>query len=282
VKNNSTLGSAIKLLFNSTTSAAAGGAVLSIIKNFFVLQYKGKLQKKIPVKNVDHALDKCIPFLPGYVKVYMDFSGLWIRTAAQILAASKKHIQVNGSGEKAQAAAVDFINGITGIYEQAALIYRIHLSTTTRPKYLRTPPFLVIHVFDPHLMCIPSLHVMVMIWVYAKAKEVARSNGFVEIEGLRERALAITDSVLFIKQHSVNCIAAAMYAMTRFAPAIFPESEASAFSSALFTQSAKDAPPNAPEIRAYIYTLYKRFLDNSKPYPQWEHPLLEFLADRLK
>jgi hypothetical protein len=104
-----------------------------------------------------------------------------------------------------------------------------------------------------------------------------------EIELLKRQALNITQAVLYVKQHSVNCIPAAMYAMSRFDPDLFPAEEAEIFVENLF--SARSGLPNGetvkaediPEIREYILTLYRRFVEEGKKAGHWTKPLLGFL-----
>jgi hypothetical protein len=106
-----------------------------------------------------------------------------------------------------------------------------------------------------------------------------------------------------VKQHSVNCIPAALYAMTRYDPELFPPETAEAFADLLFS-----APPPAPqsgrpanykvrpcaaprtklpsadtaEIKAHIVNLYRHFLAQGKNAKNWEDPLLEFLRQLPK
>jgi hypothetical protein len=228
--------------------------ISAIMRNFFLLQYYAAITKKIPVTNVDHPLDAEIPFLPKYVDIYMDFSGFWIRRLAAVLRKEGKQ------------AARAFIADIMEIYERAATVYKQNMSTTARPRYLKSPHFVTIHLLDPHLMCIPSLHVMLMIYTGVRC----------QVPGVREHALRITDSVLFIKQHSVNCISAAMYAMTCMLGEKFPPEIAGQFADQIFTLSHDASVPRADEIRAYIKSLYHQFLSGYDE-KQWEKPLLDFL-----
>jgi hypothetical protein len=283
MKKASTFICVLKLLLNRSTQGAALNALSSIMRNFFGLQYSAKRKKNIPIKNVDHELDKCIAFLPDYVKIYMDFSGLWIRTAVEIMEKTKDRTEWTASGKEINLAG-EFIEGITLIYERAAEIYKKHLSTTNRPKYSGNLSFITIHLFDPHLMCIPSLHVMVMIYVIHKTHSLLnRLNSIekIDISELKIHAMLITDSVLYVKQHSVNCIAAAMYAMNCIFPALFTEKEAGIFAANLFIESSEDAPKNAAEIRTYILTLFHTFIEARNRTYSWEAPLLQFLQGEL-
>jgi hypothetical protein len=166
------------------------------------------------------------------------------------------------------------------LYRFAAELYSKNLSTTNRPRYYRRPRFVLIHLVDPHLMCIPSLHVMVVIRTYTCFRDILRSLGAEgtfapQIEEIRQRALAITEAILLVKQHSVNCIPAAMYAMTRFDRPLFPPEEAEDFASRLFT--GPEALPEGAAVREHIVTLYRRFLAQGTPERSWDFPLLSFL-----
>jgi hypothetical protein len=167
------------------------------------------------------------------------------------------------------------------LYAFAAGVYTRNLSTTRRPRYLGSLRFVLIHAADPHLMCIPSLHVMVMIRSYTGFAAMVRQLGDEEalaprLLETRRGALAITEAVLYVKQHSVNCIAAAMYAMSRFDPS-FPPGEAEAFVSGLFTGPGPIDPEDRAVLRDYMLGLYRRFLKEGEGAASWEEPLLRFL-----
>jgi len=269
--------------------------VPSILYNFFFCQFRAAfLPGRIPVTKVDHALDGKIPFVPSWVTIYLDFVHFWIRMIAFFLRRFKR---------KAHAPLRDFIYSIGDLYVFAADVYKKNMSTTKRPFYIARPRFFVIHLMDPHLMCVPSLHVMVVIHTYLQFVEMAKKLG--EYEKLKEQALevkqgalAICQAILFVKQHSVNCIPAAMYAMTRFCPELFPPKEAEDFANLLFSPApyADEAvkknrvhPAAAPltkineedkaRIKAHIISLYNRFLEEGKTSKTWEEPLLKFLRE---
>lgn len=255
---------------------AVAASVFSIFKNFFYLQYKAVLfPRKYPLSAVDHALDDEIPFKPDKVSIYMDFSSFWIRVQGFLL---------QTFGEKAIPAVQDFILSIGALYDKAAEIYTDNMSTTKRPSYYGKFKFILIHLFDPHLMCIPSLHVMVVIRVYTKLRQIVRElsgpdaallEG--EIEKVRAHALAITESILYVKQHSVNCIAAAMYTMTRFESALFPPEEAAAFTEALFHCPDDLDNEIIIKIKKHIRELYRQFLHEGETAADWRAPLFDFL-----
>jgi len=264
---------------------------LSLFFNFFLFQHRAAfLPGRVAVTNVDHPLDKKIPFTPSWIKIYIDFAKYWVRMLSFI---------IRRYGQKAYVPARDFIYGMAELYAFAAQVYRKNLSTTSRPFYIKRPLFLVIHMVDPHLMCIPSLHVMVVIYTYTTFAKAVKSFG--DEEKLKEQvlemkygALAIVEAILFVKQHSINCIATALYAMNCYSGELFPPEEVENFLNLLFTpipdfgvHTKNIHPSYAPktkipdavkaEIKEYILTLYRRLLSERNSAKSWEQPLVNFL-----
>jgi hypothetical protein len=276
VKDESLPRSALGILGTPVLRAAALPCVLSIFKNFFLLQYRAALFPwRIPVSGVDHPLDEKIPFVPRHAGVYLDFTGFWIRAAGFL------HRRF---GRKLRGPLRDFIASMGELYAFAAAVYRKNLSTTRRPFYVSRPRFLLIHCFDPHLMCVPSLHVMVVIHTAVRFRDMLRSLGeedryAPQIEEIYRGSLAIPTAVLFVKQHSVNCIAAAMYAVTRFDGGLFTPQEGAAFVSRLLRDQPSPGPDIQAEIREHILSLYRRFCAEGEAAPRWEAPLLKFLGE---
>jgi hypothetical protein len=163
--------------------------IKSIFYNFFFRQYKAAwLPGRAPVSKVDHPLDQKIPFVPAWVTIYLDFVHFWIRMLSFLL---------RNYGHRAYAAVREFISSMGKLYAFAAEAYQKNFSTTSRPFYIARPRFLVIHMFDPHLMCIPSLHVMVVIRTYTKFAAILRSlneadHCSAQIDEIKQGALAIT------------------------------------------------------------------------------------------
>jgi len=270
----------VRILGNPYLRITALRCVASIMRHFFFLQYRAALLPgRIPVSKVDHPLDEKIPFLPGKVNIYLDFVAFWVRTLGFLL---------KSCGRGALEPVRNFLETMGELYGRAAQVYGKNLSTTRRPFYIARPRFLLIHALDPHLMCIPSLHVMVVIRTYTLFVKMVKSIGEEErfapqAEELRRGALAITDSVLYIKQHSINCISAAMYAMTRFDPGLFPPAEAERFADDIFNDAElpgkTDGGEIRREIREYIISLYRRFLSEGESCDDWTEPLLNFLRE---
>jgi len=283
----------LKTLYVPCMRKASLKYYVSLFFDFFMFQQRSVfLPGRIPVTNVDHPLDKKIPFTPSWIKIYIDFAKYWIRLLSFI---------IRRYGRKAYAPARDFIYGMGELYAFASQVYRKNLSTTSRPFYIKRPLFMVIHMVDPHLMCIPSLHVMVVIYTYTTFAKIAKSFG--DEERLKEQvlemkygALAIVEAILFVKQHSINCIAAALYAMNSYSNELFPPEEAEKFLNLLFSPipdfgvHIKNIHPSyAPktkipqevktEIKEYILNLFKRFLSERNSSKSWIEPLLNFLKN---
>jgi hypothetical protein len=283
-------------VFSCRSLRAAGiRCMITILRDFFWFQYKAALfPGRVPVSQADHPLDVRIPFNPRWVYIYLDFVAYWIRIAGFFL---------TRYGKSGIAPAFKFINAIEELYTHAAQVYRNNLSTTRRPRYFGNLRFLMIHITDPHLMCIPSLHVMIVIRSYTKFRslleslpEISGQSNATSSSGKKEveqaavetafsRALDITQAVLYVKQHSVNCISAAMYAMSCLEPALFPPEEAETFAQRLFT-CGKDAPKgprlkpeDIPVIREYIIGLYHSFMNAGGQAGNWTEPLLRFLEN---
>ena len=285
----------VRILGSPYLRTTALFCIASILRNFFFKQYKAAFfPGRIPVSQVDHPLDAKIPFLPGKVGIYLDFVAFWVRSLGFLLRKFRR---------RALEPVRSFIEDMGKLYAFAAEVYGINLSTTKRPFYIGSPRFFVIHTVDPHLMCIPSLHVMVVVFAYTRFREMLKTLGEGENfaaqgEELYAGALAITEAILYIKQHSVNCIPAALYAMTCFDPALFPQEEAERFVSLIFAEVKSPAKEDCEEIRDRIISLYRRFLseggegqagenpgelnpDANNSGPDWKDPILNFLKNPI-
>ena len=277
----------LRVLGRPYLRATALRCIANIFRKFFIQQSMAAfLPGRIPVSIADHPLDKKIPFLPGKINIYIDFVAFWVRTLGFLL---------RNYGRKVFEPVRYFMETMGGLYSFAAEVYSKNLSTTDRPFYIGRPRFLLIHAADPHLMCIPSLHVMVVIRTHTFFRDFFKTLEADErlapqAEELRRGALAITEAVLYVKQHSVNCIPAAMYAMTCFDPKLFPPDEAERFAKDIFRNVKVPAEKDGEEIRSHIISLYNRFCaERAASLEQtgtaekidkasWKEPLLNFLG----
>jgi hypothetical protein len=285
MKAYGTAASLVQLAVNKSLAPHFFKTARLIYKNFFRLQsYARRHPALIPIAHVDHPLDKSIPFRPKWVMIYHDFSAFWVRTAVCLCHAVSPQ------------AAGDFIDTMGALYAVAAEVYSQHLSTTSRPRYFGNIGCIVVQLFDPHLLCVPSLHVMVCIRTWTKARYLLEHHGAAHPEKAREEyieklfhhAVFITESILYMKQHSVNCIPAAMYAMSCFDPGLFTRKDASAFVAALFTDERNTEIPAATrnEIRVFIETAYAAFMRERETLlaagnNDWTIPLITFLKSAV-
>ena len=218
---------ALRALRHPATALGVARFVGTVLKDFFALQFAVKLGlRRVPVVDVDHPLDARIPFTPERIATYLDFISFWIRPLGWI---ARHH------GPRAFVThGVRFLGLIDRCYREAAEVYRAGMTTTRRPRYYRGR-FLAIHLFDPHLLCVPSLHVMIVVLAWTQYRRAFAELGVPDADRsaltteLFDGAVDIAVSVLFIKQHSVNCLPAALYAMTRITPSEVSPADVAAF-----------------------------------------------------
>jgi hypothetical protein len=123
---------------------------------------------------------------------------------------------------------------------------------------------------------------MVVIRTYTAFQAIIRSLGDTErfapqLEEIKQGAVTITEALLYVKQHSINCVAAAMYTMTCFDKTLFSPEEANDFVSRLFRHTQSPTPQDRTRIRNYIREQYRGFLAEAQGAASWEEPLLRFL-----
>lgn len=257
----------------------------TIINEFFLIQFFQKFHLiHLPLTYVDHPLDQKVPFEPERVDTYMDFINLWIRPLAMLI---HRYGPFN-----AMPLCMEFIRYITQAYHQAARMYKCNLTTTHRPDYKKTKQFRMIHRADPHFLCVPSLHIAIVCLCFSFYRMLFEREHFTEQEKtkwnkeLYQYALNIAETVLYIKQHSVNCIPAALYMMTKITPELFTTSDAVAFINNLFLDAPTIKPQDRKDIIAHIQFTYERFLLEGAAEDDWFNPVVRWVqnyhADRLE
>jgi len=265
----------LRAIAHRDTRKALFGYLGTVMRDFFLLQFAVKFGiKKIPVLSVDHPLDETVPFTPEKVSTYLDFIAYWIRPMGYIgrrfgRAAERKYLR-------------EFLETVNRCYRDAAEVYRFRMTTTKRPRYYRGS-FFTIHLFDPHFMCVPSLHVIIVVLAYTFYRKAFAELGMGNAEAeelnseLYDGAVAITETVLYIKQHSVNCIPAALYAMTRIRPYEVTPTEVTRFISSLFANAPTVKSENAAKIREHISDMYEILFLEGCHDSDWITPLQRFL-----
>jgi hypothetical protein len=252
------------------------------VRSFFFPQFENALLKRRPVYFVDHPLDASVPFDPSRVVKYLEFVKLWMASFFRLGRAY---------GRRADDLLEGYVHAIRGLYADAGSVYKIAHTSTIRPSENYNFRFALIHATDPHLNCVPSLHVLIVVanWNLASLLVAAmrdrgeRLRGPDEayldawLESLRREALAITESVLLVKQHSVNCIGASLfYLKRRFSR--FGDAEAEAFVRDLFA-SGPSSLPNAEELRGVMREVCRSMEAAYAKHPDtgWRGPILEFI-----
>ncbi|UTC82619.1 hypothetical protein [Treponema denticola] len=252
----------------------------TVIRDFFWLQFSVKWRfRSIPVLDVSHPLDELIPFTPGKVQIYLNFTNFWIRPMTFLF----RRIGI----KKALPYCVEYLSLIEKAYSDAARVYRFCMTTTNRPDYKADKAFKMIHALDPHLLCVPSLHVSIVILASVYYAEVFKKDDFTKEERetytaeLKEGALEIIESVLYVKQHSVNCIPAAMYMMLYVLKDRFTISNGVNIIDSLFEDAEMISEQEKKEVRAHIHFMFERLLLEGSNEDDWTVPVKRWLKTYL-
>ncbi|MFI3258073.1 MAG: hypothetical protein R3Y36_07235 [Spirochaetales bacterium] len=252
-----------------------------VICDFFLLQFSVKWGlRKIEVVNVDHKLDCEVPFVPSLAPVYLDFVNFWIRPLSFIIQRLKNH-----SAEH----VARFITTLTNTYIRATEFYTFKMTTTYRPTDAdyKDKNFTMIRRFDPHYLCVPSLHISVVVLTFAFYKDLfeKESSFFSEEEKkaynaeLYYSAVQIAETVLYIKQHSVNCIPAALYMMNDILGDLFTPDDAEKFIDALFFDKPDISTEGKKQINEHVHFLFERFFLEKAFESSWINPMKRWLLN---
>lgn len=248
----------------------------TVIRDFFWLQFSVKWHfKTIPVLDVSHSLDELIPFAPDKVQIYLNFTNFWIRPMTFLF----HRIGI----KKALPYCTEYLSLIEQAYLEAAKVYRFCMTTTNRPDYKADKAFKIIHALDPHLLCVPSLHVSIVVLASVYYAEVFKQENFTQeervfyTEELQEGARRIIESVLYIKQHSVNCIPAAMYMMLYVLKGRFMISAGVDIINNLFADDETLSEQTKQEVRAHIHFMFERLLLEGVHENDWTIPVKRWL-----
>jgi hypothetical protein len=160
------------------------------------------------------------------------------------------------------------------------------MTTTVRPPS-DNPLIKTIRRVDPHYLCVPSLHIAVVVLTFAFFREFFKKEAAFLSVADRERyesnlysgALTIAETVLYIKQHSVNCIPAALYMLCRLVPELWTFTDAIEFIDRLFAD-ANDITPDAGDIiRAHIHLLFERLVLEGFYSDDWTEPVKRWIVN---
>jgi hypothetical protein len=180
------------------------------------------------------------------------------------------------------------IRDICLIYYAAGRVYRRCQSTTTSR---RTPPlnpfFILIRLFDPHLHCIPSLHVMTMCYNYHKTRQImmrlspGQAGKETHTEAVAQTytlALQITEAILLVKQHSLVDVGPSLFLLSSLFPD-YDQKEVKRFIGGLFENHRVIGPEAMARVRNGILQTYEELLSRERLYPDKKATdiLVEFL-----
>lgn len=251
---------------------------VTVLRYFFWPQYETSMnRKRRPVVSVDHPLDEEVPFRPELVGEYLTFFFLWIKTA--------KWLGENGerNGHEEFRRHLDYARRL---YLDCGKVYLRRQSTTRRPTKSANAGFSLIHSLDPHLHCVPSLHVLLVVANWLRAQRIAphtvegrigRGRKEKALAYLRQEAVRVTESILFVKQHSVNCIGVSMFYLALAFPE-FGREAVGEFVESLFTYEGSELEAKAA-IRGRVMELYDQLMRDhqARPGTRWERTVLRWL-----
>lgn len=268
--------------FVSLTSPTVFVEMISYLRtvawDFFSIQFLRKFKfLRTPIVHVDNPLDQKVPFNPRRIADYLAFVNFWIRPLALL---------VTTLGiKKSVPRLTEFYYYIKRAYKNASDIYRFRFSTTNRPHYKRRIYFAGVHMLDPHLLCVPSLHITVVCLTYSFMRKVFEEENYSAEEKmawnkeLYDGAVNIAETVLYVKQHSVNCIPAALYMTTKLFPALFFYDDALAFLDSMFQKSQDIAKDDREQIILYMKKLFIQFSEEGKKCQDWKEPIKKWLIN---
>jgi hypothetical protein len=234
--------------------ALIGNAVL----HFFLPQYVRVLwPRRRLVATLAHPLDREIPFRPREVVTYLGYITFWFKTLCWLY---------DRIGKEALPDIRRSMDEVLQLYREAGAIYRRRQSTTsTRAPLPRHPYFSLIYLLDPHLACIPSLHVMLICHNHLGTARILRRHGLrgAEAERLqeavREEAARITEAVLLVKQHSLVDVAPSLFLLTALFPGDYGRGQVVDFVGRLFRDWPVEESTRS-RMRALLLSTYEEFL----------------------
>ena len=95
-------------------------------------------------------------------------------------------------------------------------------------------------------------------------------------------AVNIAETVLYVKQHSVNCIPAALYMTAKLFPGLFTDGDALGFLDSMFKAQTDIQPGDRQEIIQYMKGLFVQFQQESAACQDWKEPVKKWLINYEK
>lgn len=230
-----------------------------VLRKFFIDQFIYRAQiaagseKAPPLKNVEHELDRLIPVRYDTSALYLSFIMMWISALGYF----RKAI-----GRDFDPDVLSFLDGLERCYVDAAQVYAHCVSTTRRPDRAPSLRLAFVYAVDPHLFCVPSLHVMVVGYTWKKLSDLLAARGLAdrfsaELAALHDRAVRITESILYVRQHSVNCIPAGFSLLGGILTS-FGQAETDSIAHALFAGEPQMSEQERAAVLSYMDGLYRQ------------------------
>lgn len=250
------------------------------LHHFFWPQFQTRLLPRIrPVAVLSHPLDRWVPFRPREVRTYLGYMGFWLKSLRFLY---------DLLGKAAIADIRDSFDQVCLMYREAGFIYRrCQSTTTTRSAMPLNPWFAAIYLFDPHLHCIPSLHVLVICYNARRLAEILRRHGRLDPVGLsavreaQAQAARVTEAILAVRQHSLADIAPSLFLLSCLYRA-FGTEEVTKYAGALF-RFWRLPEPIKRSMRACIINGYRELRRrlSSRPKSGFRELILGFLAEHI-
>jgi len=277
------LGAGIRLILRHRRLRQRGIQVFkAALREFFLPQFLSLLFPGIrPVAVISHPLDDSLPFDPRLFHRYLGYFTVWMKTLSGLY-----RIYGNPALEDIE----EMMRGVARLYDAAGRVYRHCQSTTTsRRTAPANPYFLLVFLFDPHLHCIPSLHILTICYNYHQASRTVMRRDPYGVSGSRlsaaayRAALRITEAILLVKQHSLLDIGPSLFLLSRLFPE-YGEREIRRFVSDLFADTSVLEPCAAAQARQVILKSYEQLLARHRGHRNSTAPeiVLDYLREILK
>jgi hypothetical protein len=246
------------------------------VDHFFLPQYHSLLwPRRRLVAVLSHPLDRDIPFRPREVVTYLGYITFWFKTLRWFY---------DRIGRAALPDIRRSMDEALLLYREAGAIYRRCQSTTsTRAPLPGHPYFAVIYLLDPHLACIPSLHILLICFNALDAARILRRHrlqpeGGRLLEAVRAEAARIIEAILLVKQHSLVDVAPSLFLLTVLFPDYGREQVAD-----LVSRLFRDWPipeSSKARMRALLLSTYDEFTTDWEARGRNGHreQILEFLG----
>jgi hypothetical protein len=250
-------------------------------QEFFIPQFATcLLPRRRRIAVVGHRLDGAIPFVPHPIRRYLGYVAFCLKTFLYLY---------SSFGSKAVPQIAAMMDGIVSLHRASGRIYRRCQSTTAFKRHLAPDPnFLLIRLVDPHLHCIPSLHILTVCFLYHRIRKAVSKLDSTEDRSKEAtaqtyvQALRITEAALMVKQHSLADIGPTLFLLSRMFPD-YDSGEIERFVSDLFAGSPYIEPKQRILIREAVLLDYRQMLTAERLLPATDPTelILRFLNGSL-